>query len=91
MEILVFINKVMVIMVILLTTITMVDIKITSKDLTALSFRLFRKDMELFLGSSKKPYWLNQLIKTCLYLIIIQMTLTVVAESNVPLNKQIHK
>merc|ERR1712156_1054037 len=56
MEILVFINKVMVIMVILLTTITMVDTKITSKDLTALSFRLFRKDIELFLGSPKKPY-----------------------------------
>merc|ERR1712156_562367 len=54
MEILVFINKVMVIMVILLTTITMVDTKITSKDLTAFSFRLFRKGIELFLGSSKK-------------------------------------
>merc|ERR1712241_975248 len=67
MEILVFINKVMVIMVILLTTITMVDTKITSKDLTALSFRLFRQDIELFLGSPKNPYWLNQLIKTCLY------------------------
>merc|ERR1712156_1320478 len=67
MEILVVINKVMVIMVILLITITMVDTKITSKGLTALSFRLFRKDIELFLGSPKKPYWLKQLIKTCLY------------------------
>merc|ERR1719270_2426682 len=87
MEILVFINKAMVIMVTLLITLTMVDTKITSKDLTAFSFRLFRKGIELFLGSPKKPYCLNQLIKTCLYLIIIQMTLTVVAESNVPLNK----
>merc|ERR1712156_613443 len=67
MEILVVINKVMVIMVILLIIITMVDTKITSKDLTVLSFRLFRKDIELFLGSPKKPYWLNQLIKTWLY------------------------
>merc|ERR1712156_62555 len=67
MEILVVINKIMVIMVILLTTITMVDTKITSKDLTAFSFRLFRKGIELFLGSPKKPYWLNQLIKTCSY------------------------
>merc|ERR1719270_1735197 len=55
MEILVFINKVMVIMVIPLITIIMVDTKITSKDLTAYSFRLFRKDIELFLGSPKKP------------------------------------
>merc|ERR1712156_581151 len=67
MEILVFINKVMVIMVILLIIITMVDTKITSKDLTAFSFRLFRKDIALFLGSPKNLIWLNQLIKTCLY------------------------
>merc|ERR1712109_397601 len=54
MEILVVINKVMVIMVILLITITMVDIKITHKDLTAPTFRLFREDIELFLGSPRK-------------------------------------
>merc|ERR1712223_1468131 len=53
MEISVFINKGMVIMVIQLTTITMVDTKTTSKDLPALSFSLFRKDVELFLGSLK--------------------------------------
>ena len=34
----------------------MVDTKITNKDLTASTFRLFRKDIELFLGSPKKPY-----------------------------------
>merc|ERR1712156_664719 len=73
MEILVFINKIMVIMVILLTTITMADTKITSKDLTALSFRLFRKDIELFLGSPKKPYLVKPTYKDLfihMYLII---------------------